>query len=704
MSLRSTAALLVAASLLTSCARDKGASHRAADPLAPVIIISIDTVRADHLPVYGYRNVATPNIDRFRRDAILFENAYAHVPLTLPSHVSMLTGQLPPDHGVRNNIGYPFHGRKQETIPSFLHQHGYATGAAVSAYVLRGATGLRDAFDFYDDKMDVRGGVAQSDLQRPGSTTAAIASQWIDKQTDRPFFFLLHLYEPHAPYDPPEPYRSRSANPYDGEIAYADAIVGQFFDALKQRTIYDRAVIILMSDHGEGLNDHGEQEHGIFVYREDLHVPLLVKLPGNAQAGRRIAAPAALIDVFPTIAALAGLQPPHLPGLSLLDLDKHPPRSLYAESLYPRIHLGWSELRSLIDDRHHFINAPHPELYEFTRDTAERNNLIDSERRVYASMRETLGAYGTSAEAMPRIDAEEAKKLAALGYLSAPAAPPRGVLPDPKDHIAEVSMVSEAARRDAAGEHDAAIAAFRSVLAKNPGFTDAWTLLAKAQERSGRYEDAIESYRQAIRAAPSLATEHALSIASLSLNLHRLQDAESHARLAVGANPAEAHVVLGRIAMVRGDLAGAEREARNALTADPENANAQVLLAQVYTNEGRYGEATQIIDSIARPEQRAQPIELVDFVRGDLLARTGHVDEAIAAFRREIGNFPLERQAYANLAALQFFAGRPDAARETMEALVRVMPTPETRRFAADTFESFGARSLAASFRARARS
>ncbi len=682
--------------LLAACSRRE--SPRAHYPNAPVIIISIDTLRADHLPAYGYKQVETPAIDGFRRDAILFENAYSEVPLTLPSHVAMLTGQLPPDNGVRNNIGYPFDAAQHETIPALLHQHGYATGAAVSAYVLRGGTGLKNAFDFYDDKVEYRGGEAQGELQRAGNITAGVAENWIAQQGDKPFFFLLHLYEPHAPYTPPEPFRSRFALPYDGEIATADAIVGQFLEFLKAKKIYDRAIIVFMSDHGEGLSEHGEQEHGIFLYREDLHVPLMLKLPGSADANRSIKSPAALIDIFPTIAALTGVKPPQLRGVSLLDLDNHPPRSLYAESLYPRIHLGWSDLRSLIDDRHHYIKAPRPELYDFTSDPSERKNLVEDDRRVYASMREKLDAFGSAMQEPSRIDPEEAKKLAALGYLSSTTTAGNGPLPDPKDHIGEVQMLSDAAR---AGDNEAAIAGIQAVLRLNPGFTDAWMLLAKDQEKAGRYEEAIESYKRVIQLSPSLVSENALSIAALDLNLRRYDDAGKHALLAQKANPSDAAVILGRIAMAKRDLAGAEQQARAALGYQPDNVRAEVFLAQVLVDERRYDEAMRLIDEVAREHEGKQPVALVDYVRGDLLARTNHPDEAIVAFRREIQNFPAEQQAYGNLAVLLYLSGRNGEARQTMEQLLRAVPGPGSARFAVDTFDQIGARDLAAEFRGR---
>ena len=668
--------------ILASCTRRETATRVYKN--APVIIISIDTLRADHLPAYGYKNVETPNIDRFRRDATLFENAYSHVPLTLPSHISMLTGALPPDNGVRNNIGYPFDAARHETIPSLLHKNGYATGAAISAYVLRGSTGIKNAFEFYDDAVEVRGGEAQGELQRDGATTAAIAERWIGEQGDRPFFFLLHLFEPHSPYTPPEPYKSRyTSSPYDGEIATADAIVGQFIDDLKRKKIYDRAVIVLMSDHGEGLNEHGEAEHGIFLYREELHVPLMLKLPDNDQSNRSVSQPVGLIDIFPTIAALTGITPPaSLRGQSLLATSAH--RSLYAETLYPRIHLGWSDLHSLIDDAHHYIKAPRPELYDFPHDLAERDNILERERRTYAAMRQQLDAYGSEMQAPSNIDPEEAKKLAALGYLSAATTQANGPLPDPKDRIGDIDALRQAARREVSGDVAGAIADYKRIVAANPNFADAWTKLARAQTSLGDYEAAIESYKRGIQVAPMLSGGNALQIASLFLNLGRIDDAEKNAHLAERSNPIDAHVLLGRVAMSRRDYARAEVEAKAALAQQNDDPNAQVLLAQIFTEEHRFDEAMHILDALA-PHEAKQPIALADFARGDILARTGHPEQAEIAFKREIELFPAETHAYANLAALFWFEGRRDEARQTINLMVQKNPRPDARAFAART-------------------
>src|SRR4029077_2191380 len=265
--------------------------HRDATPRpsrsTPVFLISVDTLRSDHLPAYGYRGVQTPNLDALRRDSILYERAYSQCPMTLPSHVTILTGLLPTEHGVRNNLGYRFDGSKFPTLQKTLREHGYHTGAAVSSYVLRSETGISDGFDFYDDAIPIAASGAISEHRRPGFETLKVAKSWISDNAQRPFFFFFHIYETHAPYDPS----------YDGEIAKSDAIVGGLIQHLKSLGIYDRALIVFLSDHGEGLWQHGEDQHGILLYREALQVPMFMKLPGSLNHCFPIPAPYALADV-----------------------------------------------------------------------------------------------------------------------------------------------------------------------------------------------------------------------------------------------------------------------------------------------------------------------------------------------------------------------------------------------------------------------
>ncbi|MEO8218171.1 MAG: sulfatase-like hydrolase/transferase, partial [Acidobacteriota bacterium] len=496
------AVLVLFALLMASCRREEQKVSPATFPSAPVILISVDTLRADHLPAYGYRKVDTPNIDLLRKDSVLFRNAYAHVPLTLPSHATVLSGLLPPENGVRDNIGYRFDGSKHASIPSFLKQQGYATGAAVSSYVLRSASGLGSLFDFYDDHFDASTDGSAGNLQRAGSQTSAVAERWIDEQGRAPFFFFLHLFEPHSPYDPPEPFRSRFALPYDGEIAAADAVLGEFIQHLKDREIYDRAIVIFISDHGEDLYEHGEPEHGIFLYRDVLHVPLLVKLPGGRRAGETIDRSSGLVDIFPSICALTGFPPPErLSGRNFLGpaTTAEGPRTIYAETFYPRIHLGWSELRSLIGERFHLISAPTPELYDLAADPAEKKNITSEERRQFAIMKEDLGQYGALLQSPLQADPEDEKKLAALGYIGSRQKSDTGPLPDPKEHVGEIAPMLQSMRMLDLGRIPEAIAGLRAIVKRNPGYTDAWSQLGRALETVGDYEDAVTAYETAVR-------------------------------------------------------------------------------------------------------------------------------------------------------------------------------------------------------------
>ncbi|HEY0157469.1 MAG TPA: sulfatase-like hydrolase/transferase [Thermoanaerobaculia bacterium] len=629
---------------------------------APVILVSIDTLRADRV-----RPDLTPNLEALRRDAVQFTNAYAHVPLTLPSHATILSGLLPPENGVRDNIGFTFDAAAHPTIPSLLKARGYATGAAVSAFVLRRETGLAAPFDFYDDEIPIRSGEAAGGIQREGSATADIAARWIASQNGKPFFFMLHLFEPHTPY----------AQTYDGDVAAADAILGRFFDELKRTGVYDRAVIVVLSDHGEGLGDHGEAEHGIFLYREAIQVPLLLKLPKSERGGTSIDAPVGLIDVLPTIAALTGFEvPPAGKGTSLL--TPPPARAIFSETLYPRLHLGWSELRSLVDAKFHYIEAPRAELYAAS-DVREQQNILERERRAAAAMRQALAPFSRDIPSAGTADPEAAKKLASLGYLTSTPSAADGPLPDPKDEIATLSTPQT-------------IEAARARVARSPRSADAWTMLGRLLERRGQLEESAAAYRQGIAAAPSAAGEYGLALANVYLRLNRPREAAEHARLGLAVNPGNAHLLLGRAALAEGDLETATREAEQSLATFNYRVPALVLLAQVDVKRRRLDDAlakiAQARQELAAKQQETPP--LLHFVHGDILARMNRAPEAIAAFEEEIRLFPDERQAYASLAVVHFLSGNRRAAEATMKRMIAANPGSE--QFAAETFAQLGVR------------
>jgi len=650
---------------------------------APVILISIDTLRADHLPAYGYKSVDTPAIDAFRRDAILFENAYSHVPMTLPSHVALLTGLLPPGNGVRNNLGYTLDAHAHPAVSNLLAQNGYATGAAVSAYVLRGPTGLASCFQTYDDVIPARAGVAVGDLSRPGNETIAIAQQWIAAHRAQPFFYFVHLFEPHTPYEPIEPFKSRYPSAYDGEIATADSYVGAFFDWLKQQKIYDDALIVVLSDHGEGLGDHGEQEHGVLLYRETLHVPLLIKLPHSQNAGATVREPVQLIDVAPTLLAAAGMAvPKSMTGASLFGTVP-PARSIYSETFLPRIHLGWSELRSLVNDRFHYVDAPRPELYDIVTDPAEKTSVVDQQRRAFTQLRAEMQPYRTAAAAPSKVDPEEAARLAALGYIgSVRTQNAAGPLPNPVDHISELERMKDGTRLEASNDVGGALKVYQSLTAANPRFTDAWLREAAAYEALGDFPKAIDTYKHAIEVAPELADGIAISIANVQFKTGDLAGAEAHARLAMNRSPGAAHMILAHVALSHHDAATAEKEARASMQDNTHVRDGAVVLAQILATNGRLDEALRTIDGISRD---GSPVENLDATRGDILARMQRNAEAEQAFRSELQNFPHNLDAYTKYAILLTTEGRAADALAELDAMQRTNPGAAAQRAAAST-------------------
>ncbi len=675
----------------------------------PVVFISIDTLRADHLPDWGYASGRTPHLSELARSSIRFDNAYAQVPLTFPSHSSLLTGLLPPVDGVRSNIGYRFEADAQPTIPSSLAAAGYTTGGFVSSYVLRRETGLGAAFEHYDDAMAVYEQATLGSLQRPGTETVAAALRWLESvPPERPYFLFVHLFEPHFPYEPPAAFRDLP-NPYDGEIAAADAALDPLFDALAARGDLDRALVALFSDHGEGLGEHGEKEHGILLYRTTLHVPLILRLPGGRRGGEVVRAPAALVDLFPTVAAIAGLEAPSAAaGRSLLGLgDADSARRIYSESLYPRIHLGWSHLRSLIDGHWHAIEGPDPELYDLAADPGELENRRGSARREYADRAAELAKIPLDFEPPAPASAEEIAKLAALGYLgSTSAAAVEGPLPDPKAHMGILDDVQRSFTLTSEGRYEEALDLCYSLLAANPNLIDARNQLAGVLRKLGRFEEALEVYAETERRFPQFGDSLAIERAKVELDIGRLDRAEAEARGALVANPLEAHLVLSAVAGRRSDWPQAVEEARAAAGESSQpRVPALLLLAQALLAQDRLeaalAEVERAIEVTRRPG--AAPVATVDSTYGDILARLGRDAEAESAFRREIARFPMAPEPYARLAFLLAAEHRFDEIEPTLEALVAANPTPLAFVAAAEAMERLGNTEGAASFRARAR-
>lgn len=433
---------LLAVTLVTAPAVAAGAWWYAAREAPPdgVVIITLDTTRADRLSVYGYMNVSLPHVERLAAEGVVFDQATSVGPLTLPAHASLFTGLLPPGHGTRDNADLALDTARL-TLAEVLKERGWRTAAFVGSVVLNADRGLAQGFDVY-------GGVpagdgAPDERQRRAGEVVDDAIRWLEGIGDDRFLLWVHLYDPHRPYDPPVPFRAMP-DPYVGEIAYADSQIGRLLQALGRRTLLDRTVVVVAGDHGESLGEHGERDHGIFVYESVLRVPLIVKAP--ALAPRRVGEVVRLTDVMPTVLDLLGVPAPPADGISLAGLMRGSPRQhdleVYAESLYPR-RLGWSPLYALRDGRYKFIEAPRPELYDLERDPFEQRNVHDQQPAVASAMRRRLAAVaqrgGGSWPVEPGGDHEALRRrLASLGYVghaSAPRAESGEPLPDPKDCI-----------------------------------------------------------------------------------------------------------------------------------------------------------------------------------------------------------------------------------------------------------------------------
>jgi len=416
------------------------ACARPAPPIG-VVIVTLDTTRADRLSPYGFMDVSLPALERLAREGVVFDRASTVAPLTLTAHTSLFTGLLPPHHGVRDNADTPL-AASTTTLASVLSQHGFRTGAFVGSVVLGPERGLKQGFDDYrgvsagDDRSEER--------QRPANEVMDDAIRWLDTVGDSHFFMWTHLYDAHRPYDPPEPWRSRYGNDlYVGEIAFADSQVDRLLQALETRGLLDRTIVVVTADHGESLGDHGEQDHGIFVYEDVVHVPLIVRAPRLEPS--RVGDVVRITDVMPTVLGLLGIPAPHADGVSLVDRMRGAQTSLtleaYSESLYPE-RLGWSSLRALNDGRFKFIDAPRPELYDLDRDPFEERNLYDANRDVANVLAARLEVISKSTMMAPgRADATPALRaqLASLGYISSAVRSDRSRLPDPKDCIGVLS-------------------------------------------------------------------------------------------------------------------------------------------------------------------------------------------------------------------------------------------------------------------------
>lgn len=645
----------------------------------PVIVISIDALRSDHLPAYGYPGVSTPAIDRLAADGIVFERAFVHYPLTLPSHVSLLSGLLPSQHGVRDNTGYPIRG-DIVWLPQILQNRGYATGGAVSSSLLAASTGMGRGFDRYDGGEELQG-------RRPGSVTVDRALEWLGEVENDLFFLLVHLFEPHTPYAPAPPH-DRSHAAYDGEIAAADAAVGRVLDDLSERDLYDRSLIVLTSDHGQGLGEHGERTHGVFLYRESLQVPLVLKLPGQDRAGTRIERPVQQIDLLPTILQFIGLQNENAANERPSLLADEPDESLiYAETYIPHLYYGASELQSLIGNRFQYIHSPEPELFDLVDDPRGLINLVDQEPELIELYRRRIDQLTLPPSPPEPIRTANRRQLAALGYLAGGALSVDEDLPAPSSLTEFIGLVQEAGETARQKNWEAARQNLLLAVELNPRAPFVWAQLARAEAALERPEEALEAMLEAVERTDG-DSFRAVVAARMAMRANRDDLAEDLANRALISNPAEANGVLSNVALRRGDVKTAENHALAALDADAGWAGPAMTVLSVWAQASRPREALRLADEI---EKRARNVPKgLNLLIGEAMVQLGRHEEAVEWVEREVRLYPERARPYGYLATLYGFLDRAEDAGETLDRLMDSVEGPDKYYTASRTLLQLG--------------
>ncbi len=615
-----------------------------------ILLLTLDTTRADHLGCYGLASAKTPALDGLARDGVRFSRAYCPAPLTLPSHASILSGLYPASHGVRNN------GRELpstvKTLAEILKGHDYATAAFVSSFSVDSRFGIGRGFDVYDDTFQVGSPLKGVNAERRAEETFARFSRWLDNNATSRFFAWVHYYDPHLPYDPPSPYREEFAGRlYDGEIAYMDRYVGAVLDRLREKGLLDSTIVVVAGDHGEGLGDKVERGHGIFLYEETLRVPLIVFAPKLLPRPRTVDAEVRLIDVAPTVLELAGLDResagmqgrslvPALQGRALGDRDS------LVETFYPRENFGWSELVGLVSGTWKYIQAPRPELYDLAADPGEAANRYGASPDKAAELRKKLEAEllamapgAAKPGAAPR--PEDMERLRALGYVNfAPAKPGAAAAADPKDKTGLLELLQQAQGAEFSGSFAEAEAAYRRILDEIPDSAEGYVNLALAQALQKNFDGAVET---------------------LSRGIARLPDSET------------LMVRLGHTYAVMGKPVLALSTMEKVLTLNPYNVDALTVGAGILDAAGRKEEARTYYERALTVEPESRHLR-ANYAAN--LASAGKFREAIAVYDKLIADFPEEQALYQFAGIAHSYLGEYDQAADLLRRAVAIKPTP----------------------------
>ncbi len=565
-----------------------------------VLLITLDTTRADRIGCYGYTSAETPTLDSLAGRAALFERAYVPAPMTAPSHASMLTGLFPPEHGIWTNGGVALEA-DVPVLAEFMRRQGFATAAFVSSVVLQAKYGLNRGFDLYDDHLS-SGEVADDEhgRSRDGKHVIDAVLNWLTERPARPapFFCWVHLFDPHDPY---LPHRDEFGDqfedrPYDAEIAYVDRQLGRLFAALANQGILDQTVIVVAGDHGESLGEHGEQQHGYMLHESTLRVPLMIADPRGKFPGRRVSTPVSLVDLFPTLLTLGGVTPPTpfadrnlMPALQGKPLS---PRSCYSQSLEGYQEAGWSPLQGLTTERWRYVRTSRPELYDLSADPAELQNVAGEQPDLVREMDRELASFVQGLKhrsgSQRTVSARERRSLESLGYAGASSVEPGQVefdqqRPDIKDMIVPLNALFDARKLVEDREYSRAAELLQPIAEAVPNFLRARFTLGICLFQQGQLEDAAKWFDAALEIDPK--NERAHDMLGLAyLKLRKLDLAEKQFMQVLELNPESesAHLFLGEIAQRQEQFPLAMRYYSETLRINPRNRQAREVLNALY--------------------------------------------------------------------------------------------------------------------------
>jgi arylsulfatase A-like enzyme/Tfp pilus assembly protein PilF len=656
-----------------------------------VVLVTIDTLRADRVGAYGYAGAHTPALDRLAREGVLLQDAVVQVPQTRPSHATILTGLQPYEHGLRDNYSPPL-AAGTPTLATLLRAAGWDTAAFIGAYPVSRLSGLDQGFGVYEDPFSGKGAEGDGRTERRAGEVVDRALGWLRKPRTRPFLAWLHLFDPHAPYEAPPPWKQRFARrPYDGEVAYADAEVGRLVAWLDSAGLRGKTLVVVTSDHGEGLGEHGEDEHMFFVYDSTLRVPLVLSWPGQLPAGARASGQFRSVDLLATVLELVGVKAPATSGVSrAAALRSGGPigeSESYAETLYSQLHFGYAPLRALRGDGWKYIEAPRPELYRLADDPGETRNLVGQKASVVAAMRQRLLAHdrGGATPTLPAVDPEAAERLAALGYVeSGGSAGGAQSSVDPKDKIGELQAYQRDVRQGMAlyraKDMDGAIRVLsRAARSATSSFNVNYYLGRSLVERR-RFAEAVPYLEKAVGMAPARQSFSGLAVAPVYAYLAEALSGAGRSReafralvegLAAAPRSADLLRAKGGLLLRQGDLAGARAALEEARSIDARDPRLHVELSGLYRNLAELERARVEADEAVRLDPKSPDAHVA---RGLVLGALGREAEAGRAFREALRLAPAHPDALFYLGAVELRAGRAASAVSLLEKLVAAAP------------------------------